>query len=212
MSDSFNQRRTEPPLPQIGDYFNSPSRYYNQLDEKIIVNVHSGEYHVADSPEELMVTILGSCVAACVFDPFSKVAGMNHFLVPGNIMLDPSPRYGIFLMEYMINEVLKRGGIRSRLIVKIFGGASLMEGSSLEIGQQNIKFAQEYFANEGMEIAASDVGGNYARRIHFNANNGKVMLRKLSRNEDFDRVIKEEKNYSENISTTKNPGNIDLFK
>ena len=212
--ESTHHRRTGKHTPQVGDYFNAPHRYYNQNEELMVTNVRSGEYYVAEGPKELMVTVLGSCIATCIFDPISKIAGMNHFLIPGDFNTPPSPRYGIFAMEYMINEILKRGGVKTRLIVKVFGGGNVMKNTTMQIGQKNIEFITEYLANESLTIAASDVGDDCPRRVHFYADTGKVRVRRLRREDDIENTDKEESAYAKEINGVKHPsyGVVELFK
>lgn len=211
MIEQVAQNIAENNLPQVGDYFTSPGKYYDQNDEMVVINVRSGEYHVTDGPGEMMVTVLGSCIATCIYDPVAKLSAMNHFLLPGDFNAPPSPKYGIFAMEYMINELLKRGGLKTRLQVKIFGGGKIIENSSIDVGERNIEFVKEYLVNESLNLVASDVGGAWPRRVHFFGDTGKVKMRKLERTSDHGKVIKEESAFSNELLHLKQNSSVELF-
>ena len=117
---------------------------------------------------EMVTTVLGSCVAACVRDRKTRVGGMNHFLLPADRAAGESwssaARYGSYAMEALINEVLKHGGARNRLEIKLFGGARMVAGLS-DVGQQNIEFVQKYLRTEQLSPDVEDVGGDRARVV-----------------------------------------------
>lgn len=194
-------------------YASSHKRTYDSKKDLYVTNIFSGEYYVTEGPKEMICTILGSCVAVCVHDPIAKVSGMNHFLLPGNEEAPFSPKYGIFAMEYMINEVLKRGGLKKRLIVKIFGGAKIHNQTySLNIGERNIAFIREYLANEGLNIIASDIGGTHPRKIYFMGDTGKVMVNKIRQLAVVNKVVEEEDLFAKSIKQSPYKGSIELFK
>lgn len=193
----------------VRDYFTSPHSY--QAAGGLVTNIRSGEYHVTEGGREMMVTVLGSCVAVCVHDPLTKISGMNHFLLPGDLFAQASPKYGIFAMEYMINEILKRGALKTRLQVKVFGGAKVLPNSSIDVGEKNVKFIKEYLQNEGLQLVSSDLGGDYARRIHFCGDTGKVMMRRVESVKEIDKVIVEEKQFSKDIDQTKPDDFVEFF-
>lgn len=193
----------------VRSYFTSPHSY--TAAGGVVTNVRSGEYHVTDGGREMMVTVLGSCVAVCVHDPVTKISGMNHFLLPGDIFTQASPKYGIFAMEYMINEVLKRGGLKTRLQVKVFGGAKVLPNSSIDVGDKNIQFIKSYIQDEELQLVSSDLGADYARRIHFCGDTGKVMMRKVESIKDVDRVISEEKTFSKELDKLQTDDFVELF-
>lgn len=137
-----------------------------------VIHLIQGQYRVSDRPEDEMTTVLGSCVAACVFDPFRKIGGMNHFLLPGN---DPSARnnikYGAHSMEQLINAMLRAGAHRNRLEVQLFGGANVVEGLG-RIGDSNAQFARDFVRQEGFILRGADTGGKYGRRLRFRPASG----------------------------------------
>lgn len=193
----------------VKDYFKSPHSYV--AAGGLVVNVRSGEYHVTEGGREMMVTVLGSCVATCIYDPLTKIAGMNHFLLPGDIMAQASPKYGIFAMEYMINEMLKRGALKTRLEVKVFGGGKVLPKSSIDVGEKNIAFIKEYLENESLKMVSSDLGGDYARRLHFCGDTGKVLMRRVESVKEVDKVINEEKSFKSELDGVKPQDSVELF-
>jgi chemotaxis protein CheD len=131
--------------------------------------VVQGECFVTDDPSVVLSTILGSCVAACMRDPAERVGGMNHFLLPGTDGRSPSgeaERYGVHLMELLVNGLLRRGARRERLEVKLFGGAKTLHGLS-DIGALNAMFARNFVRNEGIALVGASLGGERGRRVQF---------------------------------------------
>ncbi len=142
-------------------------RFLNPRDGKWHVHITQGQSYVTDSPEELLSTLLGSCIAACIRDVDERVGGMNHFLLPEGEGEDrDAMRFGVNAMEILINGILKRGGSRNRLQAKLFGGANIIPSLS-DIGSRNVAFARSFLANEGIRIVGGDVGGKLARRIQY---------------------------------------------
>lgn len=134
------------------------------------VHIIQGEYKVVDDPEVVLTTILGSCVAACLRDPLAGVGGMNHFLLPGNASSIASggdaTRYGVHLMELLINGLLKRGARRDRIEAKIFGGAKTIASFS-NVGEQNAAFAVKFLKDEGIPLVGSSTGGEFGRKLEY---------------------------------------------
>lgn len=132
-----------------------------------ICNVLQGEFRISDSPSEVQTTVLGSCVAVCLYDPDRGVGGMNHFLLPMGTNDGPtSMRYGTHAMELLINGLLRRGARRDRLQAKVFGGAWLNRKLN-DIGGANAAFARSFLADEDIPIIAQSLGGDSARRVRF---------------------------------------------
>ena len=177
-----------------------------------IVKLFSGDWHVSTKPE-MIVTILGSCVSACVRDPIAGVGGMNHFLLPGDekmvAPLSDAARYGVFAMESLINGVLKAGGRKDRLEVKVFGGGNVINNSA-RIGSKNAAFIRNFMKQEGIRIVTEDLEGDLPRRIHYFPETGKVLLRRLNRKEDL-RIAEEEARYKKQIASAPVEGDIYLF-
>ena len=132
------------------------------------INIVQGEFTVSDSPDVVLTTLLGSCVAACIRDPKAGVGGMNHFLLPGAEVGagKESERFGVHLMELLLNGLMRGGAQRDRLEAKVFGGGRMMSGLS-DIGAKNAEFARRFLAYEGIPIVGGDTGGDQGRRIQF---------------------------------------------
>jgi len=167
-------------------------KFISKSSNQTMVKIYSGDCYVTDKPEEVMMTILGSCIAACIRDPLINVGGMNHFLLPmteGQVDSFTQNRYGSFAMEQLINGIIKMGGVKSRLEVKLFGGADVSQNSHL-IGTKNVAFIRQYCKDEGLAIAAEHLGGTKARKVQYNQHTGKAMM-KLVTDVEQDNVIKE---------------------
>ncbi len=133
------------------------------------VNIVQGEYFVTDDPNVVVTTLLGSCVAACIRDPIARVGGMNHFLLPApevRVRDTDAERYGVHLMELLVNGLLQRGARRDRLEAKLFGGARTVEGLS-DIGARNAAFAERFLHNEDIVMVGGSLGGESGRRVQF---------------------------------------------
>lgn len=150
------------------------------------ITVMRGEYHVVDKGDVVLTTILGSCVAACIRDPYARTGGMNHFLLPGAngpSSLD-AQSYGVHLMELLVNGLLQRGAHRHRLEAKLFGGARTIEGLS-DIGAMNGEFAESFLRNEGIAVVGGDLGGDRGRRVEYWPLSGRARQFLLSGDKGF---------------------------
>lgn len=142
-------------------------------------HVVQGDYEVTDDPDVVLTTVLGSCVACCVHDTAIGIGGMNHFLLPdtvNEVSGSEHRRYGVHLMELLLNELYKRGARRETIEVKIFGGANVVKGLS-DIGAQNAEFAKQFLASEDLKYVGGHVGGNKARRVQFWPASGRARQR-----------------------------------
>ena len=188
--------------------------YYNPQFRAHTLKVFLGHHLVSDQTDVMMVTTLGSCVAACVCDPEAAIGGMNHFLLPDVPESEighagAAARYGSVAMERLINEILARGGKRSRLEVKLFGGARVIE-SSLDVGRKNATFALDYVRREGLKLVGQDFGGGSARRVHYFPHSGRAM-RKLLRPEALSDTINQELNFMSSLRSQPIEGDVELF-
>lgn len=154
--------------------------YYDQHFQFNSVKVLPGEYFVAD--ENLIITtVLGSCIAACLWDSRARVGGMNHFMLPDNDSLEASGRYGSYAMELLINEMLKSGARRETMQAKIFGGAQVMHGfSTMNIGEKNTSFVVDYLSSERIPLISEDVLDIFPRKVCFFPSTGKAMVKRLA--------------------------------
>jgi len=131
------------------------------------ITIVQGDFAVSGDPAVVMSTVLGSCVAVCLFDPKVKVGGMNHFLLAGDgDARSNDMRYGVNAMELLINQLLHAGAARDRLLAKLFGGAR-MTPHARDIGQSNATFARDFLVQEGIPCVSHSLGGVQARRVQF---------------------------------------------
>jgi chemotaxis protein CheD len=154
--------------------------YFDARFNATMVWVSQGDFYVTQNPNEVITTVLGSCVALCVRDPDLKIGGMNHFLLPkaaDNLAqaVNNDLRYGSYSIERLINSIMSHGGRRDRLEIKIFGGASMASDFS-KVGEKNADFVTRYLDREGFPVHAQDLRGSSARRIMFFPHTGKVMV------------------------------------
>ncbi|MFZ3582046.1 chemotaxis protein CheD [Loktanella sp. DJP18] len=135
---------------------------------------------ISEDPQTVLTTILGSCVAACLWDPVTGIGGMNHFLLAtGPENGTAGYRYGSHAMELLINDLLKRGAVRSRLRAKLFGGA-MMQDNFGRIGRENAEFALKFVRDEGFALVSQSLLGTQARRIRFMPTTGNAQQRLVS--------------------------------
>jgi chemotaxis protein CheD len=189
-------------------------RYRDPLFKAIAVKLLPGEHYVTQSREEMIVTVLGSCVSACIRDPMAGVGGMNHFMLPESSngewgQVSASLRYGNLAMERLINDIIKLGGRRSNLEIKIFGGANVLRNGAT-VGHQNSEFIESYLKAERLTIAASHLYGHHPRRVHYFPATGKVSMLELVRRADLDGMSIEE-DYREALKREPNSGSIEFF-
>lgn len=200
---------------KASELFHGGKRYFDAKENIHVVKIFSGDWYVSTEGNEMIATILGSCISACIRDPIAKVGGMNHFLLPGDEKTeighaDAAARYGVFAMETLINAIMKAGGNKSRFEVKVFGGGNVLSNSA-RIGSKNAAFIREFLRKEGYRIVSEDLEGDLPRRLHYYPDTGKVMLRHLRRREDF-AVVEEEDKYKKSITVEPAAtGDVELF-
>jgi len=184
-----------------------------RIADQITINI--GEYYASKYPV-IIKTILGSCVAACLYDPVNRVGGMNHILLPGKADLrhyDDRSRYAVNAMELLINEILKKGGIRKNLVAKLFGGGNVLSSIKFKyfVGNHNIAFLKEYLKIENIKIISHDLGGTSTRRVFFNTFTGDVFL-KRSGKDLRDKIVASEKKWSKKVEKKiKKYNPVDIF-
>ena len=143
------------------------------------VKLLPGEYFVHDE-DILIMTTLGSCIAACLWDREARVGGMNHFMLPDGGT--DSGRYGDYAMQQLIDAMLRRGATRATLEAKVFGGAQLIDGMSLmNIGERNTAFVSAYLHAQRIPIVSQDVAGSWPRKLCFVPASGKAMVKRIER-------------------------------
>ncbi len=152
------------------------TRYFDKHLQREALKVPPGGY-CATQEDLVMVTLLGSCVSACLWDGARGIGGMNHFMLPG---AGDSARLGIYAMEVLINRMLKGGAARERLVAKVFGGANVLEGMALNIGSQNAAFVLEFLAEERIPVIARDLEDTCPRKVAFFPATGRVLMKRLN--------------------------------
>lgn len=189
------------------------NRYYDRSFQADAAKILPGEYFVSNQGM-LLVTVLGSCVAACIRDVDSGIGGMNHFMLPddgGRDVMSSSARYGTYAMEVLINHLLKLGARKNRLEAKVFGGGAVMASlSSSNVGVRNAEFVLDYLKTENIPIVAKDLLDSYPRKVYYFSATGRVLVKKLHRvhNETlFDR----ERDYKGRLAGSKVEGDVELF-
>jgi len=193
-------------------------RFWDKRHNTFSAKILPGEYYVS-MHGELISTVLGSCISACIRDVKMGIGGMNHFMLPmgcedehaGKMHLTSATRYGNFAMEMLINEILKAGGKRKNLEVKLFGGGRVLSNmTKIDIGNKNINFVHEYLQEEGLDVAAEDTGDIYPRKVLFFADTGKVRVKKLQ-NIHNDTIKQREEKYRKSIDEKPVQSDIELF-
>jgi chemotaxis protein CheD len=189
--------------------------YFDRNFNSDAVKLLPGEYYVTDK-DVLLVTVLGSCVAACIRDCYSGIGGMNHFMLPdagsdeGN-PLAASARYGTYAMEILINQLLKLGARRSNLEAKVFGGGNVLEGLTVaNVGQRNADFVLQFLKTENIRVVAQDLVDIFPRKVYFFPKNSKVMVKKL-RTMHNSTISQREKDYSSRLRGSGSSGDVELF-
>ena len=147
------------------------------------LTVLQGQFKVSAGPRVELSTVLGSCVATCLFDPEIELGGMNHFLLPeppaSHNRGEVDVHYGVYLMEMLINEMLNQGARKDRLRAHLYGGANIRAGMA-QIGTANAEFARNFLVRERIELVRQDLGGSGARRVDFRPSCGLVRCRTVS--------------------------------
>ncbi|MFT5363921.1 MAG: chemotaxis protein CheD [Sulfitobacter sp.] len=171
------------------------------------MRIIQGEYVVSRFADACLTTLLGSCVATCLWDPVLKLGGMNHYLLPGGGASDAGQlRYGVNAMELLVNGMLKRGAHKSQLVAKIFGGASMLNVKS-DIGARNVAFAKQFLADEGIAVVGGSLGGGKGRLVRFFPADGRAQ-QKFVRSEDLPEIELVSKPKFPEVATT---GTLQLF-
>jgi chemotaxis protein CheD len=147
------------------------------------ISIHIGGFHASREPT-VIDTVLGSCVAVCLYDHVAPVGGMNHILLPGKADLkqfDNVARYAINAMELLINRIMNLGGKRQHLVAKVFGGANVLSSISAEngMGTKNLEFVLDFLQMEAITVVSQDLGGYDTRKIYFHTDTSEVFLKRI---------------------------------
>lgn len=185
--------------------------FYDAHFKTDAVKVLPGEYFVHD--EDLVIlTTLGSCIAACLWDRNARVGGMNHFMLPDGAGVQDCGRYGSYAMELLINELMKKGATRSTLEAKVFGGGQVISGmNSMNVGQRNTDFVINYLKTEHIPIVSKDVLDVYPRKVCFFPASGKAMVKRLAATNPEALLAQDKAAGQRIVPPASGAGSIDLF-
>ncbi len=184
--------------------------FFDQHFQHNAVKVLPGEYFVSDK-KIIIMTVLGSCIAACLWDSRMQVGGMNHFMLPEGDAADVSGRYGSYAMELLINEMLKMGARRETMQAKIFGGGQVMRNfTTMNVGERNTQFVINYLRTERIPIVSEDVLDIYPRKVVFFPVTGKAMVKRLAHAHP-DILAQEKRGNVATVVKTTAGGSVDLF-
>lgn len=200
--------------PGVLNGYEHVHRYWDRTFSCHAAKILPGEYYVT-AEGEMITTVLGSCVSACIRDSLMGVGGMNHFMLPdGGGGRDTGyaateARYGGYAMETLINEILKHGGSRRYLEAKLFGGGQVLANMT-DVGKKNISFVRDYVRSEGITVVSEDLGDIFPRRVAFFPETGKVLVKRLMRVQN-ETINERERQYREELSHQKVSNDVELF-
>ena len=202
----IDQLKAQPRKPGEASFFYADHHF--QYDA---VKVLPGEYFV--SQEDIVImTVLGSCIAACIWDGRARTGGMNHFMLPDGDASDGSGRYGSYAMELLINEMLKLGARRETMQAKIFGGGQVMAGfTTMNVGERNTKFVLDYLAMERIPVVSQDVMDIHPRKVCFFPVTGKALVKRLAHAHPETLVVEERRGNAASVAKSTSGGSVDLF-
>ncbi|HYD79769.1 MAG TPA: chemoreceptor glutamine deamidase CheD [Paucimonas sp.] len=188
--------------------------YYDRTFDRDAAKILPGEYYFTGK-DMLIVTVLGSCVAACIRDRVSGIGGMNHFMLPdsgdGDSPISASMRYGTYAMEVLINDLLKAGAKRENLEAKVFGGGNVLRGFiAINVGERNAQFVRDYLKAENIRITAEDLNDVHPRKVYFFPRTGKVLVKKLKQLNN-NTLVNREQDYAQRLRTSTVSGDVELF-
>lgn len=205
-------------LPEVLAGFEHINHYWDPTRRAYGAKILPGEYYVTVR-NEMIATVLGSCVSACIRDTVFGIGGMNHFMLPGNLggdangwgssIVSKSARYGNYAMEHLVNAILKHGGSRNNLEVKIFGGGRILAHTT-DVGRRNIEFVKNYIRVEGLKLSGEDTGDIFPRKVLYFPMTGKVMIKKLHAIHN-NTIIERENAYVDQLKKEPVSGEVDLF-
>lgn len=192
----------------------APNLYYDSTHEIDAAKILPGEYY-ATTRDMLLVTVLGSCVAACIRDRVRGIGGMNHFMLPDSTSEKSGwgvgGRYGAYAMEMLINQLQKLGADRKNMEAKVFGGGNVLASmTTTNVGEMNANFVLDFLKTEKIQIAAKDLLDIYPRKVYFFPQTGKVLVKKLRKVHNHT-IEDREMQYRSRLQESKVEGDIELF-
>lgn len=205
-----------PPRPRATGAEGEARTFYFERDfGRHAVKILPGEYFVA-AEDVVLSTVLGSCVAACIWDRSAAIGGMNHFMLPGtdagsgDDTIGLAGRYGAYAMEKLINELIKRGGRKANLEAKVFGGGQVMRNfTTLNVGERNARFVLEFLRTEGIRVVSQDLLDVHPRRVLFFPATGRALCKKLARADAA--LVAAEQQYGNRLRERPVAGDVELF-
>ncbi|HEU4777337.1 MAG TPA: chemoreceptor glutamine deamidase CheD [Telluria sp.] len=188
--------------------------YYDRTFDCDAAKILPGEYYYTNK-DMLIVTVLGSCVSACIRDRTTGLGGMNHFMLPDGggdgSPVSASARYGTYAMEVLINDLLKAGARRENLEAKVFGGGAVLKGfTAINVGERNAAFVLNFLKVERIRVLAEDLNDIHPRKVYFFPRTGKVLVKKLMQTHN-DTLARREIEYASRLKVAPVAGEIDLF-
>lgn len=190
--------------------------YFDRTFNKDAAKISPGEYYFTDA-DMVIVTVLGSCISACIRDTRLGIGGMNHFMLPVSASADQdspiseSMRYGSYAMEVLINQLLRNGAKRETMEAKIFGGANVIKSfTTSNVGERNAKFVKEFLQNENISISGEDLLDDYPRKVYYFPKTGKVLMKKI-KSLNNNTILEREESYASTLKTNEVAGEVDLF-
>lgn len=198
--------------------FDTINRYWDKENETVAAKLLPGDYYVTFG-DEMITTVLGSCVSACIRDAVTGIGGMNHFMLPETTrsrldtrdesIVGTALRYGNYAMEHLINTILQYGGKRKNLEVKLFGGGKVIATLG-DVGSRNIEFVLDYVDTEALNLVSHDLGDIYPRKVNFFPKTGRVRMKKI-KDLHNETIILREKQYGSQIKDLSVESTIELF-
>jgi len=190
-------------------------RYHAQLKRPMVI-IQPGEYYVTKE-DEVIATVLGSCISVCIKDELHNIGGMNHFMLPGDFRVEDvfnsnSARYGMYAMEMILGDLLKLGGDRQKLTAKVFGGGHVLNMANVRnsVPASNIQFVKAYLSMEGIQVLKSDVGGYHGRKVLYLPALGKVYVKHLVPDDDK-KLAERERQYQRHLARESKEENVTIF-
>ena len=201
----LEQLKARPGKPGEASFFYQDHHFHHDA-----VKVLPGEYYVT-ADDMMVMTVLGSCIAACIWDPRVRVGGMNHFMLPEGGG-DTSGRYGSYAMELLINEMMKLGARREHMQAKVFGGGQVMHSfTTMNVGERNTAFVLEYLQTERIAVVSKDVLDIHPRKVCYFPASGKAMVKRLAHSHPETLETQERKGSAAVVAKTTSGGSVDLF-
>ena len=189
--------------------------YFDNHFNKKIITIYPGEFYTSND-NEMISTVLGSCISIALFDSEKKIGGLNHFMLAKDTSIEDDResnrlmgKFGEYAMELLLKDVLQKGAKLENLQAKVFGGSNVFNlpaKTGAQVGEVNIKFAFDYLKQKKIPVVTSNTGGTAPRKIFFDPISSKVYLKYIqNRNVDAQLESKEEAYLSEiNLKEVKN--------